>query len=256
MKLDPRRHELRESFLAERGFWSPPLEAILRADPDFFAAYLEFSAVPARHGALEPKVRELIYVAMDASATHLHADGTRAHIRGALRAGATQAEVMEVLELTSVLGIHTCTMAVPILLEEAGGGPGGVPAGLTPRQAELKQQFMASRGFWAPPFEAILRADPDFFAAYAAFSGVPWVSGVLPPKVKELVYLAVDAAATHLHAAGTRAHLRRALQHGASAGEVMEVLELTSVLGIHAATMAVPILLEELQQATQEQAGD
>ena len=36
----------------------------------------------------------------------------------------------------------------------------------------------------------------------------------------------------------------------------MEVLELTSVLGIHAATMAVPILLEELQQATPGQAGD
>ena len=254
MKLDPRRDELRESFLAERGFWTPPLEAILQADPDFFAAYLEFSAVPARHGALEPKVRELIYVAMDASATHLHADGTREHMRAALRAGATQAELMEVLELASVLGIHTCTLAVPILLEEA-GLPDGSPE-LTPRQAELKQRFLASRGFWAPPFEAILRADPEFFAAYAAFSGVPWVSGVLPPKVKELVYLAVDAAATHLHAAGTRAHLRRALQHGATAGEVMEVLELTSVLGIHAATMAVPILLEELQQAAQERAGD
>jgi alkylhydroperoxidase/carboxymuconolactone decarboxylase family protein YurZ len=254
MTLDTRQRELRESFLVERGFWTPQLEAILQADPDFFAAYLEFSAVPARHGALEPKVRELICVAVDASSTHLHADGTRTHIRGALRAGATQAEIMEVLELTSVLGIHTCTLAVPILLEEA-AGPDGAAAQLTPRQEELKQAFVSSRGFWAPPFEAILRADPDFFAAYAAFSGVPWVSGVLPPKVKELVYLAVDAAATHLHAGGTRAHLRRALQHGATAGEVMEVLELTSGLGIHAATMAVPILLEELQQAVLERPG-
>ena len=89
---------------------------------------------------------------------------------------------------------------------------------LDPRRRELRESFLAERGFWTPPLEAILQADPDFFAAYAAFSGVPWVSGVLPPKVKELVYLAVDAAATHLHAAGCRAHLRRALQHGASAG--------------------------------------
>jgi len=255
MTLDPRRRELRDSFLAERGFWTPPLEAVLQADPDFFAAYLEFSAVPARHGVLPPKVRELIYVAVDASTTHLHADGTRAHIRAALRAGATQAEIMEVLELTSVLGIHTCTLAVPILLEEA-AGPDGAVAELTPRQVELKQEFVASRGFWAPPFEAILRADPDFFAAYAAFSGVPWVSGVLPPKLKELVYLAVDAATTHLHAGGTRAHLRRALEHGATREEIMEVLEVTSVLGIHTATMAVPILLEELERAASEQAGD
>jgi alkylhydroperoxidase/carboxymuconolactone decarboxylase family protein YurZ len=258
MTLDPRRRELRDSFLAERGFWTPELEAVLQADPDFFAAYLEFSAVPARHGALPAKVRELIYVAVDASTTHLHADGTRAHIQAALRAGATQAEIMEVLELTSVLGIHTCTLAVPILLEEASGpdGPDGAAAELTPRQEELKREFVASRGFWAPPFEAILRADPDFFAAYAAFSGVPWANGVLPPKVKELVYLAVDAATTHLHAGGTRAHLRRALQHGATREEIMEVLEVTSVLGIHTATMAVPILLEELQQASREQSSD
>ena len=32
--------------------------------------------------------------------------------------GATQAEIMEVLELTSVLGIHTCILGVPVLLEE------------------------------------------------------------------------------------------------------------------------------------------
>jgi alkylhydroperoxidase/carboxymuconolactone decarboxylase family protein YurZ len=41
------------------------------------------------------------------------------HIRNALRHGATVAEIMEVLELTSVLGIHTVTEGVPILLEEA-----------------------------------------------------------------------------------------------------------------------------------------
>jgi len=129
MTQDPRRRELREAFIAERGFWAPPFEAILEADPDFFAAYLEFSSVPARHGFLEPKVRELIYVAVDAATTHLHAEGTRAHIRAALRCGATQEEVMEVLELTSVLGIHTATMAVPILLEEVRQHAGEQQAG-------------------------------------------------------------------------------------------------------------------------------
>ena len=29
---------------------------------------------------------------------------------------------MEVYELTSVLGIHTCTLGVPVLLEELGAG--------------------------------------------------------------------------------------------------------------------------------------
>jgi alkylhydroperoxidase/carboxymuconolactone decarboxylase family protein YurZ len=115
---DGRRRDLREAFIAERGFWAPPFEAILEADPDFFAAYLDLSSVPVRHGFLDPKVREFVLIAVDAATTHLHADGTRAHIRAALRHGATRDEVMEVLELATMIGIHTCTLAVPILLEE------------------------------------------------------------------------------------------------------------------------------------------
>ena len=155
---------------------------------------------------------------------------------------------MEVLELASVLGIHTCTLGVPILLQElqeAAGPDAAAPPALSRDQEEIKQRFIAQRGFWAPSFEAILRTDQVFFAAYAQYSGVPWASGVLEPKLKELIYLAIDASTTHLHRDGTRAHLRRALGYGATRAEIMEVLELTSVLGIHTATMAVPILLEE-----------
>jgi alkylhydroperoxidase/carboxymuconolactone decarboxylase family protein YurZ len=244
MTLTSRQRELRDKFIAERGFWAPPFEAMLHADADFLAAYLEFSSVPVRHGALEPKIRELIYLAVDAATTHLHEPGTRAHIRAALGHGATRAELMEVLELTSVLGIHTATMAVPILLDELGQSDVSV-TGMTPEQAELKRQFVARRGFWARPWDAILTVDPDFLAAYLEFSGVPWASGVLPPKIKELIYVAIDSSTTHLHTDGTRGHIRQALQHGATREEVMAVLELTSVLGIHTMTMAVPILFEE-----------
>ena len=248
MSLTGRQRELRDSFIAERGFWAPPFEAILQADPDFLAAYLEFSSVPARHGALEPKIRELIYLAVDAATTHLHEAGTRAHIRAALSHGATREEIMEVLELTSVLGIHTVTMAVPILLNELGESDVSV-TGMTPEQAGLKREFLARRGFWAAPWDAILTVAPTFLAAYLEFSSVPWASGVLPPKIKELVYVAIDSSTTHLHADGARGHIRLALRRGATREEVMAVLELTSVLGIHTATMAVPILLEEWQRA-------
>jgi alkylhydroperoxidase/carboxymuconolactone decarboxylase family protein YurZ len=244
---DPRREALRTAFIAERGFWAPPFEAMLAADPDFFAAYLEFSSVPARHGALEPKVREFMYIAVDAATTHLHADGTRAHIRAALRHGATSAEIMEVLELTSLLGLQTCTLAVPILLAELAAAGAAPPAALSPEQADIKRRVTERRGGWEPGWDAILAADPDFFAACAQFAAVPWTSGVLPPMIKELVCLAADAATTHLHAEGTRAHIRAALRHGAAPAQVMEVLEVTSVLGIHTCTLAVPILLDELR---------
>lgn len=116
--LTERQRELRDKFVEERGYWAPFWSGLLETDPDFFEAYLTFSAVPWRNGHLEPKVKELIYTAIDASTTHLYEPGLRQHIRNALRYGATKEEIMEVLECTSVLGIHTCTLGVPVLMEE------------------------------------------------------------------------------------------------------------------------------------------
>lgn len=118
VELTERQRELREQFLSERGYWNQFWEGLLSLDPEFFEAYLNFSAVPWRKGVLEPKVRELIYTAIDASTTHLYEPGLRQYIRNALGYGATKEEIMEVLELTSVLGIHTCTLGVPVLMEE------------------------------------------------------------------------------------------------------------------------------------------
>jgi len=42
----------------------------------------------------------------------------RRHIRNALQLGATRDEILQVIELTTVLGIHGCNLAVPILAEE------------------------------------------------------------------------------------------------------------------------------------------
>jgi len=37
----------------------------------------------------------------------------------ALAAGATREEILEVTQLTSIMGIHSMTMGVPILMDEA-----------------------------------------------------------------------------------------------------------------------------------------
>lgn len=116
--LGPRESELKASFIAARGFWHEFLEQMLVLDPDYFEAYTNFSSVPWRNGPLEPKFKELIYVALNANATHLFAPGLRAHIRNALTLGATQAEILEVLQLVSVVGIHTLNVGLPILAEE------------------------------------------------------------------------------------------------------------------------------------------
>ena len=59
-----------------------------------------------------------MYIAIDAATTHLYEPGLRIHIQNALKLGATTEEIMEVFQLTSVLGMHTCTVGVPILIEE------------------------------------------------------------------------------------------------------------------------------------------
>jgi len=244
--LSDRQRELRERFIDTRGHWSELWEALLTTDEEFFEAYLEFSSVPWRSGPLDPKTKEFIYIAVDAAATHLYEPGIRQHIRQALAHGASAAEIMEVLELTATLGIHACNIGVPILVEELRDAGQEVSMELDERREAIKAEFEAKRGYWNAFWDEMLALDPDFFQAYTHFSSVPWVSGTLEPKVKEFIYTAFDVSATHLYAKGLRQHIRNALDYGATREEVMEVIELASVIGIHSCTVGVPILLEEI----------
>jgi len=51
----------------------------------------------------------------------MYAPGVRRHIKGALKAGATMEEIMEVLKLCVVQGVQACNLGVPILAEELAG---------------------------------------------------------------------------------------------------------------------------------------
>ena len=81
-------------------------------------AYLALRSVPIRNGPLPAKFKELILVAINAATTHLYAPGVRRHMRNALKLGATPEEVLEVIQLTTLLGVHSCNLAIPILMEE------------------------------------------------------------------------------------------------------------------------------------------
>jgi len=251
MALDQRQQELKDRFTRNRGYWSRVWEEVLQQSPDFFEAYTAFSSVPWQSGPLPPKVKEFIYIAANASTTHLYESGLRAHMRNALKYGATKGELIELFELVSSLGVHACTMGVPVLMDEMRkAGKGGAIDGvaLSPRQAELKQEFIRLRGYWTEFWDGLLLMSPDFFAAYLDLSAAPWKQGLIPPKVKELIYIAIDAACTHLYEPGLRIHIRNAFQHGATPAEIMEVLQLVSAIGIHTVTMGVPALVDELQK--------
>ncbi|GAA4708030.1 carboxymuconolactone decarboxylase family protein [Brevibacillus fulvus] len=243
--LTPKQAAIKEAFIKERGYWSTEIwDDVLQLDPDFLAAYLKFSAVPFQknHRHIDLKTKELIYIAFDVAATHMYQPGTRQHMQNALSLGASPEEIMEVIELASVLGIHAATVGSPILLEVLSEQGTPCEKELTERQKQLKQAFIDERGDWSEMWDGILLLDPDFFEAYLEFSGVAFKHNHLDPKIREFICLAVDAAATHMYEPGIRLHMRNALKYGATKEEIMEVLELTSTLGIHAATVSVPIL--------------
>lgn len=247
MTLTARQEEIKREFIRVRGAWSDTWEGVLRLDPEFLKAYLDFSAVPWRKNHLDDKVKEFVYIAIDANATHMYLPGVRQHIRAALGLGATPQEIMEVLELSATLGIHAMNVGVPILVEvlqEKGLRTG--PAPLTGYQEQVKAEFTKTRGYWHPFWDEILELDPEIFAAYTDFSAVPWRTGTLEPKVKELIYIAFDTAATHLYVKGLKLHIENAIGYGATPQEILAVMEIASVLGIHAVTAAAPILIEEM----------
>lgn len=226
-------------------------ERALRArDPEFFEAWLRLKGAAEGGGLLEPRIRELVGLAVNGAVTHLHAPAMRAHIRAALDAGATAAQVMEVLQLISVLGIHACSLGLSSLsdeMEKAGiAPPEALQAPLTPRQARIKDDFTRDRGYWSPRWEALLRLDADFFEGYCGYSSHPWRTGSLEPKERELIYIAIDASTTHLYDPGLRVHYRNALRYGASMEEIMEVLKLTSLIGIQSCTLGAELLEQEL----------
>jgi alkylhydroperoxidase/carboxymuconolactone decarboxylase family protein YurZ len=244
---EDRKAKIKQGFIDARGYWSRGWDPLLDLAPDYFEAYAKLSSVPWKTGTLSPKVKELLYIAIDSSMTHMYEPGLRVHIRNALRHGATRDEIMEVYQLTSSIGVHAVTMGVPVLLDVMEEDVTAKP--LTARQEKLKADFIAHRGYWSPMWDGVLALSPDFFEAYGEFSSVPWKTGTLEPKIRELVYVAVDASGTHLYEPGTRIHMENALKLGATPEEIMEVLALVSVLGVHTISMGLPILLDELTKA-------
>ncbi|SDH11375.1 carboxymuconolactone decarboxylase family protein [Pelagibacterium luteolum] len=111
----PKTDEHRKS-----GDWNNLWDTFREIDPDFLEAYLNFRSVPQARGPLPNKVKELILIAVNASTTHMYEPGVRRHIQNALKVGATREEIVECLQLSSLIGIHAFNVGVPILVEEIG----------------------------------------------------------------------------------------------------------------------------------------
>lgn len=109
-----RQVELKKSWEDSRGFWPPSFEGLVAGDPDFYEAALDFQNGPAM--SVEPRFRELVFTAIDASTTHMY-DNVDRHIELALEHGATPQEVLATLEITALIGMQGYTLGMAVLEE-------------------------------------------------------------------------------------------------------------------------------------------
>lgn len=229
-------------------------DTILELDPDIIDAYADYSSVAEKREILELKMRKLICVAIDSVTGCLNANGLKNHMKHSLQLGITVAEILETLEITSMVGTCCYSLGVPLLVDSMQARGVSVAAiELNEKQKALKKEYIETHnGYWTDEKENILKLDPEYFETFSRFEDVPCKSGPLSEKERELLYVAVHAAPVTLHRDALKYHIDRALDSGAAMQEIVEVFEIVSTLGIHAITMGVPILKEAISEVEAE----
>lgn len=247
--MSERQRELKEEFVSQRDYWPAAFDQLLRYDPDFFDKYLNLSTQADQTRNLAPKVQEFVRIVYNNTpAIRVDEDKTRQHIRRALNYGATFEEVMEVLQIVSTVGVHSVIKGVPTLTEEA-SVPEVKDEEVIADKDRVRDYFIEKRGFWDEDlWEKFLQQDHEFLEAYADFSAHPWEEGVIEPKVKEFIYIALDIGTPHFFIVGLGPHIQNALDHGASPEEIMEVFELHFDNGLQTIEIGMPILVDEAKK--------
>ncbi|MBR0750944.1 carboxymuconolactone decarboxylase family protein [Bradyrhizobium jicamae] len=256
MTLTAEEQALKQEFIRARGYWRPWTEGLLRLDPEFLATYARYGGYPAETGPLSRKMCELIYVALDGSATHLFRSGLALHMQLALEQGATAQEIVDVLRLATAQGLDGCNLGIGLLAEElalAGGDADQAP--LSREQTALRDAYVALFGDWPDFCELWLRADPGYFAVMLDLLTVGDKAGGLDERSRCLISLALNGCFTALNPHGLRLQIRRALRLGIDRREILQVLQMTAHLGVHACSIGVPVLMDAIDPAAGKSAA-
>ncbi|MCR2811387.1 MULTISPECIES: carboxymuconolactone decarboxylase family protein [unclassified Microbacterium] len=210
------------------------VDALRRASETSLASSSQYWRVPMEGRHLTPRMKELLLLAMHGAATALNERAIARHVARARSAGASDADIIDVFVTISGLTVHALYFSAPILIEEL--EEAGITPVMEPESAieyeKTKAEFIAARGFWNPARDALVRVMPTYFATLAAQSSESWTNGSLTMKEREFLCIAIDSTVTHNFESGLRLHIRNALKHGATGGELAEILELTALMGL------------------------
>jgi alkylhydroperoxidase/carboxymuconolactone decarboxylase family protein YurZ len=162
-------------------------------------------------------------------------------IRAALDAGASPEQVHETLVVVSALGVHTLMEGSRLVAAAVRERTGGVtdPA-LDESRDELRARLQGDDPYW-PDFEravpgfldALLQQSPEAYEAFFAYCAVPWRTGALRARVKELMSMACDATPTHRYLPGLRLHLANAVRLGAGRVAILHALDIAAAAPPH-----------------------
>lgn len=181
----------------------------------------------------------LIRLAVHASVCTLDPAGIDDATCRALDAGATPQQVQETLVLVSALGVHTLmegTRRLSAILRER-----GTPAApIDEERAGLRSRLQGDDPYWGdfdreiPGFlDALLEHSPDAYQAFFAYCALPWRSGTVRGRLKELIAMACDATPTHRYLPGVRLHLTNAVRLDAGRIAVRRALDIAAAAPSH-----------------------
>lgn len=189
---------------------------------------------------LDPLTAALIRLAVHAAVTALDGFGIDRAIHHALDVGATSAQVHETLVVVSGLGVHTLmegSHRIVRALHER-GQPLAQP--LDTAQTALRDRLQGDDPYWAgldrelPGFlDSLLRLSPEAYEAFFAYCAVPWRTGAVRARTKELLSLATDATPTHRYLPGLRLHLANAVRLGAGRTAILHTLDIAADAPAH-----------------------
>ncbi|QSE89364.1 carboxymuconolactone decarboxylase family protein [Rhodococcus pseudokoreensis] len=190
--------------------------------------------------ALDQQTRVLTHIAVCSVATTMDVAGTGRYIEEALDLGLDAAQIQEALTVVSGLGVHTLFESSRQLSSAVRRRSGGEVEPLDETRQALWDRHIGTDPYWQRMedelpgfFDALLRMSPETFVAFFDYCAVPWKNRALRAVTKELISLAADSTPTHRYKPGFVLHLKNALDLGAGARSIREVLDIAAAAPEH-----------------------
>ena len=229
--------------------------------PDRQAEAAQLVALLMERGAAEAaeisaRATWLLRIAVLSATTTLAEDGIKHAVRAAISAGLRASDILETLECVSILGIHTPSVAIPILwdelsargqLQQALDGVAEANSGSTVTRSRYWRDINHDQDEFVDKMSKLC---PSLLDVFVELGSVPWTrtDAALSDIEKELIYIAIDAAPTHMYVAGLRFHIRQALAIGATPEQILHALAVASTVGLEAWAQGLQVLDDVLQE--------